>query len=150
MGCNIPRPSKRPPTPADKEIMKRAINEPLASQDQIRKAAGLPEQMEISDQLYEWRTQSVIEAYEQFHQAAHELTYDKPRKENVTNCPNCCAVITGPICEYCGTRFPDQESHYQVLRTTDNQEIIIPIYVGGDKIDEVVTRNRTQFRSGGD
>lgn len=24
----------------------------------------------------------------------------------MTNCPNCGAVITGPICEYCDTRFP--------------------------------------------
>lgn len=24
---------------------------------------------------------------------------------NQTNCPNCGAVITGPECEYCGTRF---------------------------------------------
>lgn len=23
----------------------------------------------------------------------------------LSNCPNCCAIITGPICEYCGTRF---------------------------------------------
>lgn len=31
----------------------------------------------------------------------------KPEKKHVTNCPNCCAVITGPFCEYCGTRFRD-------------------------------------------
>ena len=66
-----------------------------------------------------------------------------------TNCPNCCAVITGPICEYCGTRFPDLESHYQILRTTDNQEIVIPIYVGNQQIDEVIRRSsQSQFRSG--
>ena len=66
-----------------------------------------------------------------------------------TNCPNCCAVITGPICEYCGTRFPELESHYQMLRTTDNQEIVIPIYVGNQQIDEVIRRSsQSQFRSG--
>lgn len=126
MGCNIPRPWKRPQTPA------------------------------ISDQPYGSKTnEAVLKAFDQFHKAAQDLTYhdtelDKPRKEHVTNCPNCCAVITGPICEYCGTRFPDLESHYQVLRTTENQEIIIPIYIGGEKIDEIVTQNRTQFRSGGE
>ena len=148
MGCNIPRPWKRPPTPPDKEIMKRAINEPLASQDQIRKAAGLPERIELSDRLIGWRTQSVIEAYEQLHQAAHDLNYDKPRKEHVTNCPNCCAVITGPICEYCGTRFPDLESHYEILRTTDNRDIVIPIYIGQQRLEEIVREDK-RFRSGG-
>ena len=124
MGCNIPRPWKRPPTPP------------------------------IIDQPYGSKTnEAVRKAFDQFHKAAQDLTYhdtdlDKPRKEHVTNCPNCCAVITGPICEYCGTRFPELESHYQIMRTTENQEIIIPIYIGGEKIDEVVTQNRTQFRSG--
>ena len=124
MGCNIPRPWKRPPTPSpsDIEIMKKAIDEPI------------------------------LKAFDQFHKAAQDLTYhdtdlDKPIKERRTNCPNCCAVITGPICEYCGTRFPELLQHYQLMRTTENQEIIIPIYVGGDQIGEVVKRNSTQFRS---
>ena len=126
MGCNIPRPSKRPPTPP------------------------------ISDQPYASKTnEAVLKAFDQFHQAAQELTYhdtelDKPIKERRTNCPNCCATITGPICEYCGTRFPEFEQHYQIMMTTENQEIIIPIYIGGDRIGEVVKQNRTQFRSGGD
>lgn len=154
MGLNIPRPWKRPQTPADKEIMKRAINEPLASWDQIRKAAGLPERIELSDQPYGSKTnEAVLKAFDQFHAAAQDLTYhdtdlDQKIKERRTNCPNCCATITGPICEYCGTRFPDLESHYQILRTTDNQEIVIPIYVNGEKIDEVVRSNKTIFRSG--
>lgn len=124
MGCNIPRPSKRPPTPP-------FIDQPYGSKT----------------------NEAVLKAFDQFHAAAQDLTYhdtelDKPRKEHVTNCPNCCAVITGPICEYCGTRFPEFEQYYQIMRTTDNQEIIIPIYVGGKEIDKVVKQNRTQFRSG--
>ena len=126
MGCNIPRTWKRQPTPP------------------------------ISDQPYGSKTnEAVLKAFDQFHEAAHDLTYhdtdlDQTIKERRTNCPNCCATITGPICEYCGTRFPELEQHYQIMRTTDNQEIIIPIYVGGDRIGEVVKQNRTQFRSGGD
>ena len=141
MGCNIPRPWKRPPTPPDKEIMEKAINEPLMTPNELRAVVGL-------DPIDE----PVLKAFDQFHEAAHDLTYhdtdlDQTIKERRTNCPNCCATITGPICEYCGTRFPEREQHYQIMRTTDNQEIIIPIYVGGDRIGEVVKQNRTQFRS---
>lgn len=110
MGCNIPRPWKRPPTPPEK----------------------------IHDQPYGSRTNEAvealtrfgraeIEAFKQFGQVAHDLTYhdtatDPIIKEHRTNCPNCCATITGPICEYCGTRFPELESHYQIMRTTDNRK----------------------------
>lgn len=59
MGCNIPRPWKRPPTP-----------EP-------------PKCVTIKSDV------------------------SKPKQESRTNCPNCCAAITGPYCEYCGTRFRD-------------------------------------------
>ena len=128
MGCDIPRPTKRPPTPPEKEIMEKAINEPLMTPNELRKAIGL-------DPIDE----PVLKAFDQFHQVAHDLTYDKPRKEHVTNCPNCCAPITGPICEYCGTRFPDlDEKRYTIYRTIDNQEIIIPVYIGNQQIDEVV------------
>lgn len=142
MGCNIPRPWKRPPTPSEKEFMEKVINEPLKTPNELRALAGL-------DPIDE----PVLKAFDQFHEAAHDLTYhdtdlDQKIKERRTNCPNCCAIITGPICEYCGTRFPDLEQHYQIMRTTDNQEIIIPIYVGGEQIDKVVKQNRTQFRSG--
>lgn len=38
----------------------------------------------------------------------HEEAYvkaDSKSHTKITNCPNCGAVITGPKCEYCGTRF---------------------------------------------
>lgn len=93
MGCNISRPTRRPPTPL----------------------------------IY------------------HDTEQDLPLKEYRTNCPNCCAVITGPICEYCGTRFPELEQYYQIMRTTDNQEIVIPVCVGGEQVDEVIRKQRDAF-----
>lgn len=77
MGCNIPRPTKRPPTPA--------MNHPV------------PE-------------------------------------ESRTNCPNCCAVITGPICEYCGTRFGGYDPG-----DPKGDAMIIPVYIGGKKVSEVIS-----------
>lgn len=102
MGCNIPRPTKRPPTPP------------------------------ISDQPYGSKTdEAVMKAFDQFHAAAHDLTYhdtdrDQTIKERMTNCPNCCATITGSICEYCGTRFPWIQD-----------AVTIPININGKIIDEV-------------
>lgn len=114
MGCNIPRPWKRPPTPSpsDIEIMKKAIDEPI------------------------------LKAFDQFHRVAHDLTYhdtdlDKPIKRPL-NCPNCCAPIAGPYCEYCGTVF---EQSFSVLTTTDNEQIVIPIYIGQTRIDDIFRRN---------
>ena len=130
MGCNIPRPWKRPPTPPIYEVPEMPKTAPA----------------KMHDQPYGSKTnEAVLKAFEQFHQVAHDLTYhdtqlDPPIKEHRTNCPNCCAVITGPICEYCGTRFPELESHYEILRTTDNREIVIPIYVGGKQVDEAIRR----------
>ena len=48
-----------------------------------------------------------------------------PPRPYRTNCPNCCAPITGPFCEYCGTRFED------------SGERVIPIYANGQQIGEV-------------
>ena len=128
----IPRPSKRPTPPP-------IIDQPYGSK--------------TNEAVKKTLQNDLFDAFTQFGQVAHDLTYhdtdlDKTIKDRRTNCPNCCATITGPICEYCGTRFPELESHYQILRTTENQEIIIPIYVGGEQIDKVVKQNRTQFRSG--
>lgn len=146
MGCNIPRPSKRPPTPPIYEPPKMPKTAPAKMNDQ-------PYGSKTNEAVEKKIQNDLFDAFAQFGQVAHDLTYhdtdlDLKIKERRTNCPNCCATITGPICEYCGTRFPDLESHYQILRTTDNQEIVIPIYVGGEKIDEVVRSNKTTFRSG--
>lgn len=75
MGTNIPRPTKRPPTPALDPII----------------------------------------------------------REYRTNCPNCCAVITGPICEYCGTRFSER---YMMHRSTEGEEFIIPLNLTGDQVEK--------------
>ena len=109
MGTNIPRPTRRPLTPA------------------------------ISDQPYGSKTnEAIIKAFDRFHKVAHDLTYhdtdlDQTIKERMTNCPNCCAVITGPICEYCGTRF---SGFYPGDPKGD--EVIIPIYIGNNQIDECI------------
>lgn len=49
----------------------------------------------------------------------------------LTNCPNCCAVVTGPICEYCGTRFTmtAEEAFEQFHQVAHN----IGIYIGGKR-----------------
>lgn len=123
MGTNIPRPTRRPRTPA------------------------------ISDQPYGSKTnEAIIKAFDQFHKVAHDLTYhdtdlDQTIKERRTNCPNCCAVITGPICEYCGTRFDG--GRYSVLRTTEGEEIVIPIYIGNEHLTDVIRKHDPTFRSGG-
>lgn len=132
MGCNIPRPWKRPTTP---------IYEP----PEMPKTAPA----KMHDQPFGSRTnQAIIDAFDQFHRVAHDLTFhdtdpDKPI-ERPLNCPNCCAPIVGPFCEYCGTVF---EQSVSILTTTDNEQIIIPIYIVGVQIDKVIKQNKTQFRS---
>lgn len=72
MGCNIPRPWKRPPTPL----------------------------------IY------------------HDTTTDPIIREHRTNCPNCCAPITGLFCEYCGTRFGGMDL------AAESDQVVIPVYIG--------------------
>lgn len=80
MGCNIPRPWKRPPTPL----------------------------------IY------------------HDTTTDPIIREHRTNCPNCCAPITGMFCEYCGTRFGGMDL------AAEGDQVVIPVYIGQKQVDEVI------------
>lgn len=120
MGTNIPRPTRRPPTPA------------------------------ISDQPYGSKTnEAVLKAFNQFHAAAQDLIYhdtdlDQKVKDRRTNCPNCCAVITGPICEYCGTRFGGYDPG-----DPKGDAMIIPVYIGSNCVGEIFKKNDSRFRSGG-
>lgn len=41
--------------------------------------------------------------------------YGKMELKNMTNCPNCGAVITGDKCEYCGTVFRRKEDNINIL-----------------------------------
>ena len=62
-----------------------------------------------------------------------------------TNCPNCCAVITGPICEYCGTRFGGYDPG-----AGDDQTVVIPLNVTAEQAAEAFRSwNESMFRSGG-
>lgn len=71
-------------------------------------------------------------------------TADRVPGVHRTNCPNCCAVITGPICEYCGTRFDGER--YSVLRTTEGEEIVIPLNLTADQAAETFRRwNESMF-----
>ena len=73
-----------------------------------------------------------------------------PAINHRTNCPNCCAVITGPICEYCGTRFIGADfAEQEKLITTTGEEVIIPIYIGNEHLTDVIRKNDPRFRSGG-
>lgn len=77
MGCNIPRPWKRPKSPIDIDGVIGAL-----TLNEVRKRYGLDpvkgiEPKEISKQI----------------------------EKSPLNCPNCCAPIVKDYCEYCGTRF---------------------------------------------
>lgn len=76
MGCNIPRPSKRPKTP-NVDAIYGAL-----TANEIRKRYGLDPVKYIEPE---------------------EIS--KPIERSPFNCPNCCAPIVKDYCEYCGTRF---------------------------------------------
>lgn len=42
-----------------------------------------------------------------------------------TNCPNCGAVVTGPTCEYCGTRFRRSRAVEDIIQ--ENQLLLAKI-----------------------
>lgn len=58
------------------------------------------------------------------------------------NCPNCNAPRTGNVCEYCGTLFGMDPA-------PEPDNIVIPIYIGNEKIDEVIRSSTAwdQFRN---
>ena len=118
MGCNIPRPSKRPPTP------------PISDQPYGSKTN------EAVEALTRF-SRAEIEAFKQFGQVAHDLTYydtdlDKPRKEHVTNCPNCCATITGPgVTTVLDTGIKKKENiEFAVRGFVDNEAVYLGCFHG--------------------
>ena len=115
MGCNIPRPWKRPPTPAEKEAMEKAINEPLMTPNELRAAVGL----------------------NPIDEPIEELNY---RVERTTNCPNCNAALSSDVCEYCGTRVGWDEG--TVRGVFHSEPVVIPINIRGEQIDEIITSLR--------
>ena len=126
MGCNIPRPSKRPPTP-NEEDMKKAIEEPIMTINEIRAKCGL-------DPVQDPERCDLVKAAQ----------FAMMKKEHATNCPNCCAPITGMFCEYCGTRFGGMDL------AAEGDQVVIPVYIGQKKVDEVImTASKVKFRSGG-
>ena len=48
-----------------------------------------------------------LKALEYYHEKIMECIDRKIELQykGVTNCPNCCAVITSSTCDYCGTDF---------------------------------------------
>ena len=87
MGCNIPRPRKRPPTPKPID----AIDGYLTA-NEVRRRYGLDPVKEV--------TPIYIGG-----ERCGEVVREKPEERSPYNCPNCCAPITKEYCEYCGTRF---------------------------------------------
>lgn len=54
-------------------------------------------------------------------------------KSNMTNCPNCGAVITGDKCEYCGTLFKQPDvgivlEGRQIWQTIKDEKDKMPKY----------------------
>ena len=127
MGCNIPRPTKRPPTP-NEEYMKKAVEEPIMTMNEIRAKCGL-------DPVQDTERCDLVTAAQ----------FAMMKKEHATNCPNCCAVITGPICEYCGTRFGGYDPG-----AGDDQTVVIPLNITAEQAAEAFRSwNESMFRSGG-
>jgi len=56
--------------------------------------------------------------------------------ENITNCPNCGAIITGNKCEYCGTKFQDTQAEFEIVTLYADDEPIITVKKPIQKIIE--------------
>lgn len=109
MGCNIPRPTRRPPTPSFDGPVGNTTNAALTANEQ-RRLMGI-------DPVPDVQPVAMV-----------------PGPDQRFNCPNCCAAITGPFCEYCGTVF-DQK--YQKQDQHDH-DVVIPIYIGQQHVDDVI------------
>lgn len=129
MGTNVPRPWQRPKKP--KMIIKcdGIVGEKTKSE--------ILEHLNLGLTMNDHRRILGLEPVEEVNPVPMvPRMADRVPGVHRTNCPNCCAVITGPICEYCGTRFDG--GRYSVLRTTEGEEIVIPIYIGNNEIEECI------------
>lgn len=65
----------------------------------------------------------------------------------MTNCPNCGAVITGPKCEYCDTRFDIKHAGYTaVSRLEKENEFIMQRIAINDLYIEALSAMRNYGR----
>lgn len=139
MGTNVPRPWKRPKKP--KMIIKcdGVIGE--KTKDEILEHLNLGLTMNDHRRILGLEPVEEVKPVQMIPRKA-----DRAVGVHRTNCPNCCAVITGPICEYCGTRFEGER--YSIHRTTEGQEIVIPIYIGQEHISDIIKKQALpKFRS---
>ena len=62
----------------------------------------------------------------------------------MTNCPNCGAVITGPKCEYCGTRFTESYKSDEVekFRKLNDERYLLECELILDKLRVLGHNNR--------
>ncbi|MEE3334022.1 MAG: hypothetical protein VZR54_07080 [Ruminococcus sp.] len=91
MGCNIPRPWKRPKKPYNDGIY------------------GVVTAMEVRKRYFSDPAEETKPIYINGEEIGNVKTREKdPTPEpprSPYNCPNCCAPIVKDYCEYCGTRF---------------------------------------------
>ena len=92
MGCNIPRPWKRPKKPYNDGIY------------------GVVTAMEVRKRYFSDPAEETKPIYINGEEIGNVKTREKdPAPEDPPrspyNCPNCCAPIVKDYCEYCGTRF---------------------------------------------
>lgn len=76
----------------------------------------------------------IVGDFDGFVQKENDQAARVPGPDQRFNCPNCCAAITGPYCEYCGTVFDQQ---YQKQDQQDD-DVVIPIYIGQHHVDDVI------------
>ena len=140
MGTNVPRPWKRPKKP--KMIIKcdGVIGE--KTKDEILEYLNLGLTMNDHRRILGLEPVEEVKPVQMIPRKV-----DRAVGVHRTNCPNCCAVITGPICEYCGTRFEGER--YSIHRTTEGQEIVIPLDISAEQAAEAFRKwNESMFRSG--